>query len=43
MKSIDTIKLDLFQPFVETMNELYEKYGEEFVKLNGLHLDNLNH
>lgn len=42
MKSIDTIKLDLFQPFVETMNELYEKYGEEFVKLNGLHLDNLN-
>lgn len=41
-KHIEKIDLQLFHPFVEKLNSLAENYGEEFLRLNGLHQDNLN-
>ena len=32
----------LYKPFVTCLNKLYDEYGEEFAKLNGLHNTNLN-
>lgn len=37
-----TIELDLDKDFVEKLDELKEKYGEKFQKLNGFHNSNLN-
>lgn len=39
---IDQIGMKLDKEFVETVNELERRYGEEFTKLNGLHEQNLN-
>ena len=36
------ISLELHKKFIETMNKLREKYGEELTKLNGFHNSNLN-
>lgn len=36
------IKLNLYNPFVASMNKMREKYGEEFERLNGFHNSNLN-
>lgn len=40
--SLFPINVKLFSPFVEKMQSLYNKYPEEFSRLNGLHEDNLN-
>lgn len=39
---MDAIKLKLYQPFVVALNKMKNKYGEDFEKLNGFHLSNLN-
>ena len=36
------IKLNLYNPFIASMNKMREKYGEEFERLNGFHNSNLN-
>ena len=39
---IETIKLNLYQPFVDAMDYLEKKYGEKFTKLNTLSENQLN-
>ena len=36
------IRMNLFEPFVDKLEELYNKYPECFARMNGLHADNLN-
>lgn len=40
--SLFQINMRLFTPFVDKLKELYNKYPEQFSKLNGLSEDNLN-
>ena len=46
MSNFDTkgfnITIELYKPFVEKMEELFDKYPESFSRMNGLHKDNLN-
>ena len=32
----------MYKPFMAQVNYLYEKYGDNFARMNGFHNDNLN-